>query len=143
MFNITTVDHYFNNKMVEVDINQNRVRKRQSFKSRTLERRKEEAEETKKRYPTKLPLVVERYRGEKAIPDMDKVKWLVPHQMNVLQLMAVLKQRLKLANAIQLFLFIDGKTIPAQLVPMTKLYEQFADPDGFLYFTYSSQECLG
>ena len=29
------------------------MRKRQSFKSRTLERRKEEAEETKKRYPTK------------------------------------------------------------------------------------------
>ena len=34
--------------------------------------------------------------------------------MNVLQLMAVLKQRLKLANAIQLFLFIDG-TVPYSL----------------------------
>lgn len=143
MFNITAVDHYFTNKMAELDVNHNRAKRKQSFKSRTLERRKEEAEDTRRKYPTKLPLVVERYRGEKDIPEIDKVKWLVPHQMNVLQLATVLKQRLKLASSKEFFLLIDGKTIPAQLVPMTTLHEQFADPDGFLYFTYSSQESFG
>ena len=35
--------------------------------------RKQEAEKTLTKYPSKLPIVVERYRGEKSIPQIDKV----------------------------------------------------------------------
>jgi hypothetical protein len=59
--------------------------------------------------------------------------------MNVLQLATVLKQRLKLPPCKEFFLLIDGKTIPPQLLAMEALHRQHADPDGFLYFTYSSQ----
>ena len=38
-----------------------------------------------------------------------QVKWLVPHQMNVLQLATVLKQRLKLPTSKEFFLLIDGR----------------------------------
>ena len=40
-----------------------------------------------------------------------QVKWLVPHQMNVLQLATVLKQRLKLPTSKEFFLLIDGTYI--------------------------------
>ena len=43
------------------------------FANRALEVRKQEAEKTLTKYPSKLPIVVERYRGEKSIPQIDKV----------------------------------------------------------------------
>merc|ERR1719186_2256116 len=86
---------------------------RQSFKQRmNFQERLKEATDTKKRYPTKVPLVVERYRREKYIGEIDKVKWLVPVEMTTLQLTVVLKQRLKIPPSKEFFLLIDGKTIP-------------------------------
>ena len=72
-----------------------------------------------------------------------QVKWLVPDNMNVIQLATVVKQRLQLRRDKEFFLMVDGTIIPPQTLPMDKLREMFADPDGFLYFTYSSQESFG
>merc|ERR1719186_701381 len=117
---------------------------RQSFKQRmNFEQRLKEATDTKRRYPTKVPLVVERYRREKYIGEIDKVKWLVPAEMTTLQLTVVLKQRLNLPPHKDFFLLIDGKTIPSLNVPMISLHHKFADDDGFMYFTYASQETFG
>jgi hypothetical protein len=38
-----------------------------------------------------------------------QVKWLVPMDMNVMQLIAVLKQRLRLQPGKEFFLLVDGK----------------------------------
>jgi hypothetical protein len=40
---------------------------------------------------------------------MLQVKWLVPTDMNVMQLTAVLKQRLRLQPGKEFFLLVDGK----------------------------------
>jgi microtubule-associated protein 1 light chain len=117
---------------------------KQSFQQRlSFESRAKEAIDTRKRYPSKVPLVVERYRREQSIGEIDKVKWLVPVEMTTLQLSIVLKQRLHLTPGKEFFLLIDGKTIPSLNVPMVTLHQKFANEDGFLYFTYASQECFG
>ena len=71
------------------------------------------------------------------------MKWLVPDNMTVVQLAVVLKQRLKVPSCKEFFLLIDGKFVPTQLAPMAALHAQYRDQDGFLYFTYSSQESFG
>ena len=63
--------------------------------------------------------------------------------MNVMQLAVVLKQRLKMSPSQQFYLLLGGHTIPPQLISIGELYQQYKDGDGFLYFTYSSQECFG
>ena len=61
------------------------------------------------RYPTKLPLIVERFRRENKLGDIDKVKWLVPFEMTVLQMSIILKQRMNVQVTQEFFLLIDGK----------------------------------
>ena len=61
------------------------------------------------RYPTKIPLVVEKNHREKSLAPIDKMKWLVPHEMTILQLSLVLKKRLKCPPQVQFFLLIDGR----------------------------------
>eukprot|EP00088_Acartia_fossae_P026624 TRINITY_DN27463_c0_g1_i1.p1 TRINITY_DN27463_c0_g1~~TRINITY_DN27463_c0_g1_i1.p1 ORF type:complete len:142 (-),score=30.85 TRINITY_DN27463_c0_g1_i1:71-496(-) len=135
------MDQLLGDRFPALDSNHN---SKQSFKQRmSFEARAKEAVDTRKRYPSKVPLVVERYRREKNIGEIDKVKWLVPVEMTTLQLSIVLKQRLHLPPGKEFFLLINGKTIPSLNVPMVTLHQKFADEDGFLYFTYASQECFG
>lgn len=140
MFCPTAVDQYFSERL-SLDSNHN---SKQPFKQRApLEQRAKEASDTRKRYPSKVPLVVERYRREKYIGEIDKVKWLVPVEMTPLQLSLVLKQRLNLPPGREFFLLINGKHVPSLNVPMVSLHQKFSDEDGFLYFSYASQETFG
>ena len=61
------------------------------------------------RYPTKVPVVVERSNGEKMLGTLDKSKWIVPHEMTVLQLSTVIRQRLSSSPKEQLFLLVNGR----------------------------------
>lgn len=141
MFCTNAIDKVFGDRLGALDSNHN---SKQSFKDRmSLEARSKEAMDTRKRYPNKVPLVVERYKKEKFIGEIDKVKWLVPCEMTSLQLSIVLKQRLHLPPGKEFFLLINGKQIPSLNVPMVTLHQKFADDDGFLYFTYASQETFG
>ena len=38
---------------------------------------------------------------------------------------------------------VNGDTMPALLMQMSELHSKFADPDGFLYFNFFSQETFG
>ncbi|XP_023347157.1 microtubule-associated proteins 1A/1B light chain 3A [Eurytemora carolleeae] len=141
MFCPTSLDQYFSEHFNALDSNHN---KKQNFKQRlSLETRRRESEDTTERYPSKVPLIVERFRREKYIGEIDKVKWLVPVEMTTLQLSVVLKQRLNLPPGREFFLLVNGRTVPSLTSPMVSLHQKFADEDGFLYFTYSSQECFG
>ena len=61
------------------------------------------------RYPTKIPLVVEKHKVEKSLKDIDKIKWLIPREMTLFQLSAVLKKRLKCPPQQQFFININGR----------------------------------
>ena len=141
MFCPTAVDQFFVNKLSKLDINHNR---KNTYKEGvSLEQRRMEAKDSRIRYPTKIPLVVERSRSEKQLSSMDKMKWLVPHEMSILQLSLVLKQRLRCQPHQQFFLLINGRVFPHLHTPLATLHNQFSDEDGFLYLSYSSQECFG
>ena len=64
--------------------------------------------------------------------------------MTLLQLSAVLSQRLEVAAPHQLFLAVeDGMALPSLLAPLALIHSRHRDGDGFLYLHYSSQECYG
>jgi len=109
----------------------------------SFEDRLKEAEYTRNRYPTKVPLVIERHRSEKNLPNIDKIKWLVPHEMTLAQLSSVIKQRLKCPSNQQLFMTINSREFPSLLSTLSSLHNNHSSCDGFLYLTYSSQEVYG
>ena len=63
--------------------------------------------------------------------------------MSLAQLTVVIKQRVKCPPAHQLFLRPEDRDLPGLLSSFSSLYSQYANTDGFLYLSYSSQEAYG
>jgi len=124
-----------------VDSNDNR---RIPFKeSRSLSVRKCEVQAIRQKFPTKVPVIVERYKKEQYLPVMDKIKFLVPEELTLSQLVNILRVRLRLRQNQAFFVFLSGGDIPALSSNLIQLHRCYKDVDGFLYLTYSSQETFG
>merc|ERR1712130_565906 len=143
MFCPTAVDQFFATKLAKLDLNRNNSSNNSYKKTVGFQERVKEAAEKRRRYPTKIPLIVERSGGEKSLPEMDKIKWIVPHETTLLHFGIALKQRLRCPHQQQFFLLVNGREIPPVLSSIAYLHQQYSDEDGFLYLTYSSQEFYG
>lgn len=51
-------------------------------------------EEIKKQQPNKVPVIIERYEGERSLPLMERCKFLVPDHITVAELMHIVRRRL-------------------------------------------------
>lgn len=89
------------------------------------------------------------------LEDIDKKKYLVPADLTVGQFVYVIRkvsilfhlfncfpQRIKLPAEQAIFLFVNGN-IPSNASLMSVIFDQHADPDGFLYITYSGESTFG
>ena len=108
----------------------------------SLQKRKDESERMLKKYPDRVPIIVERDAGAKSISDLDKKKYLTPRDITIGQFIYVIRKRLKLSSEKALFVFI-GSNIPDTARPIDQIYDQFKDEDGFLYLTYTEENTFG
>jgi GABA(A) receptor-associated protein len=113
-----------------------------SFKEKyDFEKRKMEVDRIRDKYPTKIPIIVEKNK-KSSVPDLDKGKFLVPADLTVGQFLHIVRKRIKLSSEQALYIFINN-TIPPTSAPLTSLYEHHKDEDGFLYITYSGENTFG
>lgn len=114
-----------------------------SFKSEhTLEQRKQEADRIRKKFPDRIPVIVERSKGCTNVPTIDKQKYLVPSDLTVGQFVYVVRKRIKLTPEQAVFVFV-GNYLPPTASMMSALYDTHKDKDGFLYVTYSGENTFG
>ncbi|WAR19993.1 MLP3C-like protein [Mya arenaria] len=115
-----------------------------SFKQRkSFATRKEEVAGIRAKFPTKVPVIVERYYKEQSLPILDKTKFLVPQELTMSQFATIIRNRMSL-NANQAFyLIINNKSISSMSLTLAEVYRDDKDEDGFLYMTYASQEMFG
>ena len=106
-----------------------------------LENRIKESTNIRKKYPDRIPVIVEKKENSKII-DIDKTKFLVPYDLTLSQFVYVIRKRMKLPPEIAIFVFINN-TIPMQSSLMSSLYDDMKDQDGFLYLTYSGESTFG
>eukprot|EP00992_Anisonema_acinus_P000424 TRINITY_DN10150_c0_g1_i1.p1 TRINITY_DN10150_c0_g1~~TRINITY_DN10150_c0_g1_i1.p1 ORF type:complete len:129 (+),score=25.06 TRINITY_DN10150_c0_g1_i1:50-436(+) len=113
------------------------------FKSEnTLEKRREESERIRAKYPTRIPVICE--KAEKSdIPDIDKVKFLVPEDLSVGQFVYVVRKKIRLPAETALWLLVNN-TLPPTAALMSHLYDCHKDSeDGFLYINYADDHVFG
>jgi len=111
-------------------------------KNNSLEKRCKESENILKKYPNRIPVIVERSEKCKEINDIDKNKFLVPNDLTMNQFIYVVRKRLKLSSEKALFVFINDKLMPNSRT-LYEIYQEEKEEDDFLYMKYASENTFG
>uniref|UniRef100_F6PFY0 Microtubule associated protein 1 light chain 3 gamma n=1 Tax=Monodelphis domestica TaxID=13616 RepID=F6PFY0_MONDO len=105
--------------------------------------RKEEVAGIRAKFPSKIPVIVERYQKEKYLPPLDKTKFLVPQELTMTQFLTIIRSRMVLTATEAFYLLVNNKSLASMSVTMAEIYRDYKDEDGFVYMTYASQEMFG
>ncbi|XP_063058249.1 microtubule-associated proteins 1A/1B light chain 3C [Engraulis encrasicolus] len=95
------------------------------------------------KFPTKVPVIIEKYQKEKYLPTLGKTKFLVPQELTMTQFVTILRNRMTLMPTQAFYLLLHNQGIPSMSLTMSQVYKDYRDEDGFLYMTYASQEMFG
>nr|XP_039273280.1 microtubule-associated proteins 1A/1B light chain 3C-like isoform X1 [Styela clava] len=114
------------------------------FKERkSLATRKAELKGIREKFPTKMPIIVERYKKEKYLPFLDKTKYLVPQELTMSQFATIIRNRMCVGSSQAVYFTVNKRHMPNMSMTISEIYQDNVDEDGFLYMTYASQEMFG
>ena len=108
----------------------------------SLKDRLDESGRIRRKYPDRVPVIVEQAKNGTNLVDIDKKKYLVPRDLSLGQFMYVIRKRIKLPPEQAIFLFIDGM-IPPTTTLLNVMDDNHRDKDGFLYITYNGENTFG
>ncbi|KAF5283109.1 hypothetical protein FQA39_LY17416 [Lamprigera yunnana] len=112
-------------------------------KGKRIEIRKEEVLAIRSRFPTKIPIIVQRFTRESHLPPLDKSKFLVPQEITMSQFLTIIRNRMHITSTQTIYLLVNNKSLVSLSLTLAEVYNEHACPDGFLYVTYASQEVFG
>ena len=109
--------------------------------SNSFDKRKLESQKILLKYADRIPILLERTANNN-IPLIDKNKYLVPQNITVGQFCFIIRKRISLPPDQAMFLYINN-ILPPTSALMSSIYEEYKDPDGFLYIVYSGENTFG
>ena len=113
-----------------------------TFKKKySFEKRKNESSNVYKKYPDRIPIIVEKHHSS-TLPDIDKCKYLVPKDMTMSQFMFFIRKRIRLDSSQTLFFTINHDLVSSSTL-LSSVYHDRKDDDGFLYVTYTNENVFG
>jgi GABA(A) receptor-associated protein len=108
----------------------------------SLEQRLSEASKIKKKYPDKIPVIINKSSMCNNLDDIDRNKYLIPHDLCVGQLSHIVKKRLNIDSTTAIFLFCNNNILNSSNT-INELHNLYKNADGFLYIEYTSENTFG
>ena len=112
-------------------------------KNHTFQQLQEEANRILKRYPDRIPIIIEKNNLCTSLPDIEKNKYLIPKEITIGQIIQIIRKRIKYSEYKAIFCFVDKNTIPSSNETIENIYNKYKDDSGFLFFTISSENTFG
>lgn len=114
---------------------------KETFKEKySFEKRQQEARNIMNKYPSRIPIICERYL--QSDPNIDRKKYLVPDDLSISNFLYVIRKRIKLKPEEALYLFVNEKILTGSSF-LSYTYENNKDKDGFLYIKYTMENTFG
>jgi len=107
----------------------------------TFEKRKQESDNIKKKYPDRIPIIVQKH-AKSTLNEVDKCKYLVPKDMTMGQFLFVVRKRVNLGPEQALFITVNS-TLVSSVKTIGDIYCDLSDEDGFLYVIYTNENTFG
>jgi len=107
----------------------------------SFEKRYQESKNILAKYPERIPIIVEKYE-DCELPEIDKLKYLVPKDMTMPQFIFVIRKRIKLDPSQTLFVMVNNTLVGSSKL-ISEIYDELKDKDGFLYVTYTNENTFG
>lgn len=116
-----------------------------SFKeAMSFEERVTQSQYLIEKYPTKIPVILQRCNTDRRLTRIDQNKYLIPVDTTVAGLLQILRRRLDLNHNIAVYIFCSEKNIllsGSQII--NDIYANYKDKDGFLYLDYCGENAFG
>nr|CAB3247936.1 gamma-aminobutyric acid receptor-associated protein [Phallusia mammillata] len=128
-------------RLPESTLKKNKIMKWQYKEEHTFDKRRNEGEKIRRKYPDRVPVIVEK-AAKARIGDLDKKKYLVPSDLTVGQFYFLIRKRIHLRPEEALFFFVNN-VIPPTSTTMGQLYQEHHEEDFFLYIAYSDESVYG
>jgi hypothetical protein len=118
----------------------------------SLDERTRQAGRALERYPDKTPVIIETgelrkrlfRRSSQKLPQLDKSKFLVPHEMTLAQFSCLIRQRFSEIVTPEMAIFVlINNTLPKNTAMMRELWDESREKDGFLYVTFVPENTFG
>ena len=111
-------------------------------KNNSFDERLRESNRILLKYPDRVPIIVDNEVKNNHNNTCLKQKYLVPKNITISQFMFVLRKRFRIDANQGLYMIING-IIPASNCSINHIYENYKDPDNFLYIILKTESTFG
>ena len=94
-----------------------------------------------KKYPNKIPTIVQKHHKSRGLPILKKSKFLIQKELTIGQLLHVIRKNISLDPSIAIYLFIDKKIYPSNKTIGEIFHSR--QKDDFLYVYYIGENTFG
>lgn len=111
----------------------------------TLNKRKMLSMELFKKYPDRIPVIIEKSKNEKFFSSNNKNKFLVPRDTTISEFMCILRKKIIVDKNSSIYIFTNNKNkiLLSGSNSIGTIYNQHKDEDGFLYLEYCYENVFG
>lgn len=95
------------------------------------------------KYPDFVPVIIKKNDNDKILQDIDKEKYLIPKNLNVGEVISIIRRRISLDSKQAIFVFMGNGILVPISQDINTIYQTHKDPDGFLYLVYTTENTFG